>query len=778
MKKKFINALSAVIFLPLSFVYFEALLRAFGGGDFTGYACPAVFGVSAGLITAALLCLLPPRANKACTTAILAASGLVFATETLINKNFHSYMTPASVFAGAKGVLSEYGDNLAAAVTGGVFAIILFLAPTVLYALLKNKLPISPREQTKPLCPIISAVCSAALFFGGTAISGEEYGTETDFSRSAESFGLLTALRLNIQSSLQTENTEGGFLPEDSPFVREAETENTDSREAVAAISDNIKPTVPVTLGRSDISGISDISDILSEPSLSDIPSIPDTPDGTGIPNTPNISSHDNITLGATGNTDAAVTLGSSGQNALPRNSEAADGRSEETHSPKPKPIRPADPEAYGKNVMELDFDGAYARNPSSVVSELNGYVQSLAPSCKNEYTGLFAGKNLILICAEAFSDCAVDEQLTPTLYRLAHNGIYFSEYYQPTWGGSTTTGEFSFVMGLVPESGIESMRKTANNNNYLTLGSQLRRQGYNSCAFHNGNYDYYSRNLTHKNMGYDDFLAFGSGLENVTRKYSEDSAMIDKTIDLYLDKQPFSLYYMTVSGHFSYKAENGKVKENLPRVTEVFGNKYKDKTNYYLCYQMELDKALRILVEKLEAAGIADDTVICITADHYPYGLEMNQTYGNSEDYISDLYGYKHSAPWEKDRNAWILWSGCLENEYSEYACEVSEPTYSLDIVPTLSNLFGLEYDSRLLVGRDVFSDAPVLVVWNNLSWITDKGRYNSKTKEYTPTNGEAYSSEYVKNINNMVKNKIYFSKQTVNSDYYGALFGKKQDN
>lgn len=693
MKSGKINNIISVLFLPLIFVYFETLLRVFGSGDlFAEYAYPCIFGASAGLLAAAVLSFLPPKANKICTALTLFSVGTAFAAECLVKKNFQTYMTPASVFAGAGGVIREYGSNLAASIFGGILEIILFFAPAVIYSVFGNKLLLVPKEKIRPVFVLIPIVCSAALFGSGAflAVSGncrDRYKSPLDFDISAETFGLLTALRLNAANAVFPNEEESGFVAVNSPSVS-SETQT----EAVQ--------TTQTTYEAPPVSETTE-TEITSE----------------------------------TEEEAAAAEL--------------------------------------GDNIMDIDFDAALKRNPSSVIAELNSYVQTLAPTNKNKYTGIFEGKNLILICAEAFSDAAVSEELTPTLYRLSHNGIYFSDYYQPTWGGSTTTGEFSFVTGLVPESGLESMLKIQDNNNYFTLGNQLQRLNYTSCAFHNGQADYYSRNLTHKNLGYDDFLAFGSGLENMIRIYADDSAMIDGTIDEYIGRQPFSLYYMTVSGHFSYTADNIKVRNNLQRVLEVYGSRYMDKTNYYLCYQMELDRAMEILVQKLEDAGIADDTVICITADHYPYGLELNQTYGNTVDYLTDLYGYKHSAPWEKDRNSWILWSGCFENEYKEYACEISAPTYSLDIVPTLSNLFGLEYDSRLLVGRDVFSDAEPLVIWNNQSWVTDKGRYNSRTRTFTPADGFNAGNEYAEYINNIVKNKIYFSYRTAESDYYGALFG-----
>ncbi|MGN0631910.1 MAG: LTA synthase family protein, partial [Ruminococcus sp.] len=431
------------------------------------------------------------------------------------------------------------------------------------------------------------------------------------------------------------------------------------------------------------------------------------------------------------------------------------------------------EPVILGDNVMEIDFDKITQESGSDTVASLNQYVQSLTPSNKNKYTGLFEGKNLILITAEAFTDVVIDEKLTPTLYRMTHNGFYFSDFYQPTWGGSTSTGEYSFVTGLVPMNGIQSILDIRNNNNYFTLGNQLQALGYTSCAYHNGSYDFYDRDQTHTHLGYDQYLATGNGLEDIAGSYVNDSVMFDKTMDTYIDKQPFSMYYMTVSGHCVYTSDNQKTIDNLSKVLAVHGDKYKDTTNYYLCYQLELENALTTMIDKLEKAGIADDTVICITSDHYPYGLEISDTFGNSEDYVADLYGYEYNTPWEKDHNSWILWSGCLENEYKSYACEISEPTYSLDIVPTLLNLFGLEFDSRLLVGRDVFSDAEPIILWNNYSWITDKGRYNARSGEFTPNEGVTVDQAYLDRIDNFVSNKINFSSQVVDCDYYGVLFG-----
>jgi len=445
-----------------------------------------------------------------------------------------------------------------------------------------------------------------------------------------------------------------------------------------------------------------------------------------------------------------------------------------------------------GDNAMDIDFDALEEGTTDKTILRLDAYVQSLTPSAKNEYTGLFEGKNLILICAEAFSDSVISEELTPTLYRLQHNGFYFSNYMQPSWGGSTSTGEFSFLMGLAPLDAVETMQEIVGHNNYFTLGNQLQRLDYYNIAYHNGSYNYYDRDVTHTYLGYENFLGYvaGSGaeaegdsdnaLENITlTAWAGDEVMLPTTAATYVDKQPFSIYYMTVSGHAPYTADGAAAQDGyLERVQEVFGDTYSQTVQAYLAYQLHLEDALTELVQMLEDAGIADDTVIVLTADHYPYGLDESAAWGNDQNYLLELYGVDSiDHPWENDHNALIIWSGCLENEDGDLTVEVSEPTSSLDVVPTLSNLFGLEYDSRLLVGRDVFSEQEALVFWNTGSWMTVRGNYDAEEQVFYPNDGYEADDAYVEEINTIVQNKLTFSGNVVDTDYYAYLFGEDND-
>ncbi|MBE6777654.1 MAG: hypothetical protein E7542_06050 [Ruminococcaceae bacterium] len=421
-------------------------------------------------------------------------------------------------------------------------------------------------------------------------------------------------------------------------------------------------------------------------------------------------------------------------------------------------------PIVYEYNKMELDLSETKGK-----IGELNKYVSSLEPSLKNVYTGIFKGKNLIMISAEAFTAEVIDYKRTPTLYRLATKGIQFTDFYQPSSAG-TTGGEYQNIFGMLPTSGGKSFKNTQDNLNYMTIGSQLDRLGYYGQAFHNNTYTYYSRNATHKNLGFSQgFMGYGNGMEKYVKKQwpQSDLEMIAGTLPLYIDRQPFNVYYMTVSGHSGYsRSGNAMTKKNWDVVK---GLPYSDDVKGYLAANQELENAVAHLVKTLEEKGIADDTVICIASDHFPYGLDKGAKLGNMPN-LSELYGFEVNDNFERDHSRLILWCGSLENEEPII---VDSPTSSLDILPTLSNLFGTEYDSRLMPGRDVFSNTEPIVFNMNYDWKTEYGTYISSKGKFIPKDKSVeLPKDYVKNMKTIVRNKVRYCQMALDTDYYRHLF------
>ena len=288
-------------------------------------------------------------------------------------------------------------------------------------------------------------------------------------------------------------------------------------------------------------------------------------------------------------------------------------------------------------------------------------------------------------------------------------------------------------------------------------MGNQLKKLNYKTVAYHNHTYTYYKRHISHPNMGYE-YKGVGNGL-NVKKTWPEsDIEMMEKTVPEYINSQPFHAYYMTVSGHMQYNfsgnyiaLKNKKYVEDLP---------YSEPCRAYIACQIELDRAMQYLLNQLEKAGIADKTLIAISADHYPYGLENEE--------IDELAGHHVETNFELYKSPFILYTKGME------PITIDQPCSSLDIIPTLSNMLGLEYDSRLLMGRDIFSDSEPLVIFLNNSFITDKGCYNSKTGEFTPNEGAEIDDGYVKNISEIIKNKFNYSAKILETDYYRKVLKK----
>lgn len=403
-------------------------------------------------------------------------------------------------------------------------------------------------------------------------------------------------------------------------------------------------------------------------------------------------------------------------------------------------------------NVLNIDFDKLLADDADDVTHQMDAYFKSRKPDAKNEYTGLFEGKNLIYITAESFASFAADPEITPTLYRMIHEGFYFTNFYTPYWEVSTTDGEYVNCVGLIPKSGTYSLKDAVKNYLPFTLGNQFRKLGYKTMAFHNYLGSYYDRNLTHPHLGYQ-FVSMGDGYRKTDKWPDSDLEMMQETIKDYIDEDKFHVYYMTISGHLPYNfwanamaIKNKDLVENLPYKEEAV-------KAFFAC-NIELDRALAFLLEELNKRGKAEDTVIVLAADHYPYGLELAQHRMLMKSHVDVTF--------ELYRNSLILFNP------SQEPCQVDKICSNMDIVPTLSNLFGLEYDSRLLMGHDIFSDTPPFVVLKSANVITDKLKYRSDTNTAVTLDGQSVSDEEAAKVRKQLQDEVRYSALMLDKDYY----------
>lgn len=425
-------------------------------------------------------------------------------------------------------------------------------------------------------------------------------------------------------------------------------------------------------------------------------------------------------------------------------------------------------------HVFELDFDKMYTMADNKKKTWLADYVSNLKPDTTNDYTGILEGYNLIFLTAEGFSPYCLSEELTPTLYRLTHNGYYFENYYVPLWQTSTSDGEYINCTGLIPD-GQFSMRRSAANAMPYALPGFFKPQGALCMAYHNNSLSYYDRHLSHPNLGYF-FKACKLGnldekdwgdhifeMEGAGHWPASDYNMMVATMDEYVNEDRFLTYYMTVSGHMNYNfAGNRQSARNKDAVEHL---EMSENARAYIACHLELEKAMTYMLEKLEEAGKLDNTLIVLSADHYPYFMTDEQ--------LEELSG-KEDITYAKDkfRNSLVMWTPMFE----ENPQTITKACGSMDLLPTILNLFGFEYDSRMYAGRDIFSENEGLVIFNDRSYVTDRVICKKKEKEIiwlTDEEGNAFVPEeeqeaYLAYYDNEVKARYTFSAYVIQENFY----------
>ncbi len=432
-----------------------------------------------------------------------------------------------------------------------------------------------------------------------------------------------------------------------------------------------------------------------------------------------------------------------------------------------PEPVLDTSP-----NVWNLDMAKLEELSQGSKETEwLAKYLGEVTPTNRNEYTGMFAGYNLIFLTAEGFSTYAIREDLTPTLYKMVNSGFVFNNYYVPLWSTSTSDGEYVNTTGLIPD-GQHSMRTSADIGMdwAFTLPRFFAKEGVYSWAYHDNTLSYYDRHRTHPNLGYD-FKASKLGdlseeeygdwlfyMEHANAWPASDYEMMLGTVPEYVNLDRFDVYYMTVSGHMYYSFSGNRM--SSWHKEEVQGLDMSENAQAYIACHIELDKAMANLLEQLEAAGQLENTLICLSADHYPYSMTQEE--------YEELAGRDLSQGMDTYRNSLILWNAAMEEPVV-----VDKVCGAMDLLPTLLNLFGFDYDSRMYAGRDIFSDQEGMVVFIDRSFVTDTVDYNRKAKTTTwkVEMSQEEQDAYMELARQDAKERYNFSAYILRNDYYRVI-------
>ncbi len=417
--------------------------------------------------------------------------------------------------------------------------------------------------------------------------------------------------------------------------------------------------------------------------------------------------------------------------------------------------------------TLEKDIykNGIYPLTPSYAAAqkagkaEINAYFANRTVGGDNEMTGLLEGKNVVLVLMESMDDWMIGEY-TPTLERLMSEGISFTHFYTPGYGGIRTfNSEFCVNTGSFLSSQGGYAFDYITNTYRQSLASLLTQEGYSAKTFHYNDPSFYSRGVFSPAMGYSEYVCYGDyiGADEEDLLY-DDQLLFDNpglNAEFFREGQPTLNFIITRSAHLSYKYNEVLSYWALKKYPEFRGLTGNEETDCAYLKAKLVDDLFARLLQELEDKGQLDNTVIIGVTDHYTYGYK-------DEASLYALSGVDDALLLEK--TPCFIWSADLQ------PMEVDKTLNTSDLLPTMLNLLGVDspYD---YIGRDAFDPTyEGYALFSDGSWISGDIAYDAGTKRVLSiTGGEAEaSSETLDAMAQKVQQFVRINNLILDTDYY----------
>jgi len=421
----------------------------------------------------------------------------------------------------------------------------------------------------------------------------------------------------------------------------------------------------------------------------------------------------------------------------------------------------------YTRIIDDTAWKQVINEESNTTLKEISTYLINQDIPDKNEMTGIFKDKNVIYIMGESVNDIIAEyPQYYPNFAKILEHSYYYENNYSPRNSCATLNNEFSGMTSLYSIVNTCTASTYKSNVYPESLFNIYKNAGYITFSAHDYTEAYYPRPTVHKNMGSDQYYnvqKLGIKYSSEYRNWANDDEFFAKILKIIDEKQTtkdtkFMTWLTTVSSHQPYS------------VSSIQGDKYYDMTNgtgfpsdvrRFMSKLKIVDNALGILIEGLEKRGILEDTVIVFYGDHYPYGI--------SKDNLNKVLSYNTKTDMNAEQVPFFIYNPSIEGTKKE------EYTSYVNVLPTLANMFDLNYDPRYYVGQDLFSkDYQSIVVFADGSWKNEIAYYNASKNSIKYYSDTKYTDEEIKNINKVVKDKISISNKIVKNDFFNDFNNK----
>lgn len=420
-------------------------------------------------------------------------------------------------------------------------------------------------------------------------------------------------------------------------------------------------------------------------------------------------------------------------------------------------------------------------------------YEENKYQKQENEYTNIFEGKNVIVIHAESIQNFVIDlafnnKEVTPNLNKLSKEGIYFNNFYSQVGVGTSSDTEFTFNTSLMPST-QGTVFVNYFDREYVSIPKLLKEKGYYTYSMHANAGEFWNRNIMHETLGYNKF-------------YSRDSYIIDETIGLGLsDKSFFSQsvdimkeiketegtpFYSTLimlSNHTPFSdldlMPEYDTTINVEINNRTITREYISNTDLgnYIRSVHYADEAIGEFIEKLDAEGLLDNTVLLIYGDHDARldkdDFDLLYNYDPVEDRIKeegeDGYISFNDYDYELNRKVpFIIWT-----KDKTFSTIVDTPMGMIDVLPTIGNMLGIHSEYQL--GNDIFNLEDNIVTFIDGSFVTSNIYYSSPKGEIYPISNEPITEEYIQNGIKYASDQIDISNNIISYDLIKELNGEK---
>ena len=246
---------------------------------------------------------------------------------------------------------------------------------------------------------------------------------------------------------------------------------------------------------------------------------------------------------------------------------------------------------------------------------------------------------NIVAIMNESWADfeyygnLSLSESVTDYISSL-DNGVY-GHAYTSVFGAGTSASEFEFLTGnsmaFLPSGSIPYQQYVLGPT--ASLASRLKAEGYDTLAFHPGEYTSWQRDRAYPNLGFDCYKC-GADMDvpqSFEHGYVSDQSDFAQIIWEFEHRQgdkPLFLFNVTIQNHGGYTAADYPAQVTL---TDEPG-KY-PMAEQYLTLANKTDQAFRTLVEYF--AQQEEPTIIVMFGDHQPSVEQefLDKAYGVTQD-------------------------------------------------------------------------------------------------------------------------------------------------